>query len=82
MGFSSNGMTSLKNNASLRNGNSFLGTKGLDSRDNPEKLAGKSDLAHNVKREIIYRKNIRLAAEIIFYLTGVGLTGYYFLFIF
>ena len=82
MGFSDNGMTSLKNNRNLRNSISFLGARRLDSRGNPKKLEGKSDLAHNVKGEIIYRKNIRLAGEIIFYLTGVGLAGYYFFYIF
>jgi len=79
MGFSNNGMTSLKNNTSLREGINFFGTrKELTLGGEIEKLEGKSDIPSKRKREVVYRKNIRLAAEIIFYLAGTGLFFYYF----
>ncbi len=78
MGFSDVGKTSLKNNTNLREGINFFGIrKELTLGGKIEKLEGKSDLPIQRKREVVYRKNIRLAAEIIFYSAGIGMFLYY-----
>lgn len=78
-GYSNNGATSLKNNKNLREGITFFGIrKELTLGGEIEKLEGKTDLPAERKREVIYRKNVRLATEIIFYFVGIGVFFYYF----